>query len=909
MGDIKWFQIPADEIMTTLETTPDGLGSEQATVRLKHYGKNELPLKTRGPLVRFLLQFHNPLLYVLMVAAFVAFLLSKILDMWVIIAVVLATVIIGFIQEGKAEKAIDALRKMMLPQCNVLRDGQRQAINSRDLVPGDIVLLEPGDQIPADLRLYQGKNLALDEAILTGESVPISKQYQPLADPGLTIAEQKNIAFSGTFVARGVARGIVVETATRTEMGKISGIITSTAKADPPILTKISEFTKIIIIAIFSLGTINALIGWQLGYQLDFIFLATVGIIVAMVPEGLPAALISAFSIGVTTMAKRNVLIRRLPAVETLGCTTVICSDKTGTLTKNQMTVRSLYCGGKSYTTTGTGYNPAGSFVSNTGATITISPVDNYDLHQTLLASYLCNDAVLINDDEQKFEINGDPTEGALLVAALKAGITDQSERLDEIPFDSQLQYMATLHKTAAGHILYLKGSPERVLELCSDQLVDGQTTTLNHQEISAAADNMASGALRVLGMAMKHLPKEQTSIDIADLAGSTFLGLQGMIDPPREEAVKAVDDCNQAGIRVIMITGDHACTAKAIANQLHIGLGEERTITGHEIETMTDEQLYAVVNSVSVYARAAPEHKYRIVKQLQRHGQIVAVTGDGVNDAPALSTADIGIAMGITGTQVTKEAADMVLADDNFASIIKGVEAGRHTFNNIWKVILFLLPTNGGQGLVLLSAIALAPLIPIFTEALPIQPIQILWVNLFIAIACAIPLTLEPQEPGILKQQPRNPADKLVNAVFIWKVAIVSVVSAVAASSVFLLYYHLHAATGDSSGNIVAQAQTAAFTTIIFVQVLYLFTARRITDTIFSFNPFSNKWLLAGATITLSLQVLIVYAQPLFGFSPFRTEPFATEWWLYIALAALPGFFVIELEKLIRRRWKKVKG
>lgn len=903
MKDTKWFQLPADRVMAALETTTEGLTDEQAAERLSRYGRNELKLKTRGPLVRFLLQFHNSLLYVLMVAALVALLLGKILDMWVIIAVILATVIIGFIQEGKAEHSINALRRMMVPQCTVLRDGKRQTIAGCNLVPGDIVLLETGDRVPADLRLYHGKNLFVDEAMLTGESLPIAKQYDPLADPGLTLAEQKNIAFSGTFVSRGVARGVVVATGAQAEVGKISNLVTGTPKSVPPILRKIGEFTKVIIVTIFALGAINFLVGWHLGYEIGFIFLTSIGIIVAMVPEGLPAALISAFSLGTMAMARRNALIRRLPAVETLGCCSVICSDKTGTLTKNQMTVRSIYCGGKSYRVTGVGYKPEGSFEDAGDGRIIESLADDYDLRRTLLAGQLCNNAALIRDESQRFDIGGDPTEGALLVAALKAGLTDQGrgERLDEIPFDSQLQFMAVLHRAEEGNIIYLKGSPERVLELCSGRLVHGETASLRSEEILAVADNMANEALRVLGMAFKRVPVEQTSITVDDLAEMIFLGLQGMLDPPREEAIEAVRQCTRAGIRVVMITGDHACTAGAIARQLHIGVDGERVVTGREVEAMTDDELYEVVDSVAVYARAAPEHKYRIVRQLQRRGRVVAVTGDGVNDAPALSAADIGIAMGITGTQVTKEAADMVLADDNFASIVKAVEEGRHTFNNIWKVILFLLPTNGGQGLVMLGAVALAPLIPVFAERLPIEPIQILWVNLIMAMACAVPLTFEPKEPGVLMRPPRDPAERLVNSVFIWKVAIVSVVSAAAAFSTFLLYYHT--ASADPTGDILTQAQTVAFTTIVLVQLSYLVTARRITASAFTFSPFSNRWLLLGAFTTLGLQVLIVYAQPLFGFSPLRTEPFPAEWWLYIALAALPGFLVIELEKLVRRR------
>ncbi|MCL0028183.1 HAD-IC family P-type ATPase [Peptococcaceae bacterium] len=905
--DENWFELEISEVLKKLNTDlKTGLSEQEALKRLKQFGKNEIPVKTRSSIVRFLLQFHNPLLYVLMVAALVAFLLDKMLDMWVIIAVILATAIIGFIQEGKAEKAILALRKMMMPTCNVIRNGEKKSIPVSDLVPGDIVLLESGDQVPADLRLFQCKDLAVDEAIITGESVPVAKSTKALKDPNLSISEQVNMAFCGTFVTRGTARGIVVATGLNTQMGKISGIITATTKAQPPILTKISEFTKTIMAAIFILGAINTAISWKLEYPLDVIFLATVGIIVAMVPEGLPAALISAFSIGVMAMAKRNVLIRRLPAVETLGCTTVICSDKTGTLTKNQMTVRSIYCGGRFFDVTGSGYNPEGDFYINNHK-IQVSNSKHQCLHKTLLAGYMCNDASLIKQNGN-YTINGDPTEGALLVAAAKAGIDAKHDRIDEIPFSSELQYMATLHKFDNNkNVIFLKGSPEKVMSLCSEQLIDNNSTEpLNKTQISKAADEMASKALRVLAMAFKHVPADKTSIDQSDLKNMTFLGLQGMIDPPREEVVEAIKRCKRAGIRVVMITGDHARTARAIADQLQIGVEEKRVVTGHDLENMSDEELYKTVNSVSVYARAAPEHKYRIVKQLKRHNNIVAVTGDGVNDAPALSTADIGIAMGITGTQVTKEASDMILADDNFASIVKGVEEGRHVFNNIWKVILYLLPTNGGQGLVLLSAIALAPFIPVFAQTLPIQPIQILWVNLAIAIACAIPLTIEPKEPDLLNKLPRNPKEKLVNKLFIIKVLTVSVVSAVSALTIFLAYCYSHIDNHILTDKVLTEAQTAAFTTIIFVQVMYLFAARRPYTPIFKYNLFSNKWVITGAAATILLQLIIVYSEPIFGFSPFRTQPFDAEWWLYILLASIIGLFIIEIEKMILKNRKK---
>jgi len=511
----------------------------------------------------------------------------------------------------------------------------------------------------------------------------------------------------------------------------------------------------------------------------------------------------------------------------------------------------------------------------------------------------LCNNAALI-EGEGGFNIKGDPTEGALIVSATKAGITENLPRLDEIPFESELQYMATLNKGEVENIICVKGSPESVLKMCHSQMVDGATEAINHDKITKKVEEMARDALRVLGVAYKFVDRGKTSLSEEDLSGLTFLGLQGMIDSPRPEAIEAIEKCKKAGIRTVMITGDHVQTAAAIARQLGIGDGESKAVTGEELQRMSDEDLYEVVGSVSVYARVAPEHKFRIVKQLQKRGHIVAVTGDGVNDAPALKAADIGVAMGITGTEVSKEAADMVLTDDNFASIVAAVEEGRHVFTNIWKVILFLLPTNGGQGLVMIGAVLLSPFIPVFALRLPIEPVQILWVNLIMAIGCSIPLIWEPKEKGILDRPPRDPNEKLFNPMFLRKVGIVSVISAVAAFSMFLAFINTIGISEDS----LTQAQTVAFTTLIMVQLIYLFTARSMLESAFTFSPFSNKWVLVGVGTTLGLQLLIVYSDTLFGISPFRTAPFPVIWWLPIVLVSFLGFLAIEFEKLLRRRW-----
>jgi magnesium-transporting ATPase (P-type) len=891
-----WYQLSIEGTFKLLDADNAGLTSSEAKVRLEKYGYNELEVKKPGPIIRFLLQFRNALLYVLMAAALICALLGKFMDMYVVIGVILATVIIGFIQEGKAEASLEALKKMLVPECTVIRDSEKKNIATRELVPGDVVLLGGGDKVPADLRLFSAKNLSADEAPLTGESVPVRKNVDPIPRSGLSPGEQHCLCFNGTFITQGRGQGVVIGTGRQTEIGKIAGMMEETKRVTPPIMKKIADFTKFIIIVCVTFGIINLILGMVMGYDIGYMLLATAGMIVAMIPEGLAAAVIAAFAVGAMYMARRNSLIRRLPAAETLGSTTVICSDKTGTLTKNEMTVVRIYCGGKDYQVSGVGYEPKGDFFQSN------NPVRvDKELAETLTAGYLCNNATLVKE-EQGYSIKGDPTEGALVVSATKAGITENLPKLDEIPFESEQQYMATLHEYNEENIVYVKGSPERILQMCQSILMDGAITSLRDEEILSKVNEMAEDALRVLGTAYKYVDWAKTSLEPEDMEGLVFLGLQGMIDPPRKEAIEAIQKCKTAGIRSVMITGDHAQTAKAIARQLGIGDGEHKAFTGEELTRMSDEELYEVVDKVSVYARVAPEHKFRITKQLQRRGHIVAMTGDGVNDAPALKAADIGVAMGITGTEVTKEAADMVLTDDNFASIVAAIEEGRHVFNNLWKVILYLLPTNGGQGLVMIGAVLLSPIIPVFTLRLPIEPVQILWVNLIMAIACSIPLIWEPKDKGILERPPRNPNERLFNPLFLQKVGIVSLISAVAAFTLFLVYCSVMAGSEDY----LTQAQTVAFTTLIMVQLFYLFTARSISKSAFTFSPFSNRVLLIGVAATIGLQLLIVYSYPLFGISPFRTMPFPPEWWILIILVSLLGFFAIELEKLLRRRLGK---
>ena len=906
----SWYQLSAEHVFEALESGSAGLSSSESKARLEIYGYNELKFKKRSALIRFLMQFHSALIYVLLVSA----LITTFLDMWmdtaVILAVVLANTIIGFIQEGKAEASAEALQRMMTQECTVLRDGEKQVIPARELVPGDVVLLEEGDRVPADLRLFYAKNVSADEATLTGESVPVRKDIESISKPDLSPADQRCMAFSGTFITRGSGQGIVVGTGEHAEIGKIAELMKATRKITTPLMRKLADFTRFLVIAILSIAALNFILAVLFDFPRKWSFLASVSLAVAAIPEGLPAIVTITLAFGVTEMARRNALIKRLPAAETLGCTTVICTDKTGTLTKNQMTVSRIYCGGKEYEVSGVGYEPSGEFILDNRA---ITPEkEGEELIETLKAGYLCSNASLTeNKDEGGYSIVGDPTEGALVVSASKAGITEHLLRLDEIPFMAEQQCMATLHEgvNKNANVVYVKGSPEQVLRMCQNQLVNGSIVPLRREEILAEANEMAGEALRVLGMAYKRVPKDKKALNSEDLEGLTFLGLQGMIDPPREEAIEAVQKCKRAGIKVVMVTGDHAQTAKAIARRLGIGEREDRVITGEELSRMSDDELYEVVDTVSVYARAAPEHKFRIIKQLRRKGHIIAATGDGVNDAPALKAADIGIAMGITGTEVSKEAADMVLTDDNFASIVSAVEEGRHVFDNIKKVILYTLPTNGGQTLLVLGAILLAPFIFLFNPhrggCLPIEPVQILYINLLDAVALALTLIREPKEKGLLDRPPRNPKERITDSPFFKKVGLVSLVMAVAGFAMF--YYFGEPAISGSVADpekLLMRARTAAFTTVMLVHICYIFTARSITESAFTFSPFSNKWVLIGVAVTLGLQLTIIYAPPFIGINPFRTAPLPAEWWIPMILVALPMFFIIEFEKFLTKRW-----
>lgn len=899
-----WYQLSSADVLDHLSSSPEGLSVDIARQRLDEYGYNELKIKKSSAWKRLIRQFHNALIYILLLAITLTAILGMWVDMAVIVGVVVFNVIIGFFQEGKAECALEALKRTLVAKCTVIRNGEATIIPSRELVPGEIVTLSGGDRVPADLRLENAHDFHADESALTGESVPVKKETQAIERPNLTPGDQHCIAFSGTFATRGSALGVVIETGERTEIGKIAVLMKATKAPLTPLQNKIADFTRTLIIAILLIGIFNFGLGRVVGYDIGYNFLGSISLIVAAIPEMLPMIVTGILALSATRMAKRNALIRRLPAAETLGCATVICSDKTGTLTKNEMTVQAVLCADSTYEVRGVGYNPEGFFL-HAGTPIDPSELPT-PLHETLRAGLLCNNARLVSE-EKRHHIVGDPTEGALLVSAAKAHISDHSKRLDEIPFDSANMYMATLHRGENENHIFVKGSPEQVLALCTQQVTDNGHTAVQPERIHAEAAELASKALRLLAMAYKTVPTTHKRITSQDLHTLTFLGIEGMIDPPRQEAINSVQKCKSAGIRPVMITGDHAMTATAVALQLGIvDQNAPPAIGGEELARMNDDELREAVVRVSVFARVAPEHKLRIAQKLQERGEIVAMTGDGVNDAPALKAADIGIAMGSSGTEVSKEAADMVLTDDNFASIISAVEEGRHAWNNLEKAILYTLPTNGGQALLVIGAVLMASFIPIFSARLTLEPVMILWINLFDSVFLTMPLMMESKERDLLKQPPRPPKAKLASFLLLDRVILIGLAIALPG---FWIYHHFGAAAVAADGTVIdalllTQAQTAAFWAVLMVHDGFVLSARSINRSAFTFSPFSNKWLLAGISASLALRLIPMFVPQVAD--AFRMANFPLEWWLYILPCLLPGFIVLEIEKLIRRRFAR---
>jgi len=892
-----WHHLPTDEVIGLLDSDKGkGLDLFEVDNRQTHFGPNVIiGKKGKGPLLRFLLQFHQPLIYILLAVGIVTALIREWVDAGVIFGVVLVNAFIGFIQEAKAVKAIEALARTMTTEATVLRAGGKQYISSAEVVPGDIVLLQSGDKVPADLRLFQTRDLQLDESALTGESVPVEKKPDVL-DHDTGLADRRNMAYASSLVTYGQGGGIVVAIGTKTEVGRISELISSTEALETPLTRKIARFSHILLYAILALASLTFIVGFVRGQSAFEMFMAAVALSVGAIPEGLPAALTITLAIGVARMARRQAIIRKLTAVETLGSTTVICSDKTGTLTKNQMTVQEILAGGERFEVTGVGYTPSGRILRQA------SPVDAAEfpaLMECLKAGLLCNDSLLL-EKENRWAVQGDPTEGALLVSAVKAGldmaiVRRELPRIDAIPFESQHQYMASLHDggTDNSGIIYVKGSVEAIMERCVSSFdVAGRPAVLSSERIHRAVEEMAAKGLRVLAFARGEIRQGTTGLNHPDVAsGMTFLGLQGMIDPPRQEAILAVQQCHTAGIRVKMITGDHALTASSIAQQ--VGIHNPSTvINGKALMEISDRELIDVADRTSVFARVAPEQKLRLVEALQAMGNVVAMTGDGVNDAPALKRADIGVAMGVTGTDVAKEAADMVLTDDNFASIKAAVEEGRGIFDNLTKFIVWTLPTNLGEGLVILAAIFAG-------VELPILPVQILWINMTTAVLLGLMLAFEPKEPGIMTRMPRDPKTPILTGMLIWRIFIVGLLLLAGAFGLF----EWELMTGAS----MAEARTVAVNVFVVVQLFYLFNCRSLMKSIFRIGFFSNPYIFGGVTIMLVLQVMFTYL-PAMNLM-FHSAPIDLNAWAKIVAAGVITYMIVEFEKWLRRRIDSEKG
>jgi magnesium-transporting ATPase (P-type) len=900
MEKATWYSQAVDELLVTLDSSPSGLTEAVAAARLEQYGPNELEFRKTPPWVRFLRQFNDPMVIILLLTAMVTGTLTALgshmlPDTIVIASVVVLNSVLGFVQEGKAEGALDALRNMMVQECLVLRDLDQRRIPARQLVPGDIVVLEAGDKIPADVRFIEVRNIHVDESSLTGESVPVQKHTGALAGERLVPGDRKNMGFSGTYLTQGTARGIVVETGRGTVFGEIAAMVKAADKGLTPLQHKMKEFVRTLIIAILVVGAFNFGYGVYLGYDTAYSFLGAVSLVVAAIPEMLPALVTSILALSGVVMASRKALIRKLPAAETLGATSVICSDKTGTLTENRMTVTRVYAGGRTYEITGTGYEIEGQFQYAGRA---VPPLEQPALMQLLQCGFDCNNAHLSGHGG-----TGDPTELALRISGAKAElVVDGVRRLEEIPFDSAVKYMAVLVETGGRRMVLAKGAPEVIVQMCTTEPdATGHARNLDRDTALDTARLFARDALRTLGFAVRELPQDHADLCHDDLRDMCFVGLQGMIDPPKHSAIEAIAQCREAGIRTVMITGDHPDTAQAVARQL--GIAAQQVMTGAELSELDEEGLREVTERVSVFARVAPEHKQAIAQALQANGHVVAMTGDGVNDAPALKVADIGIAMGISGTEVAKEASDMVLADDNFATIVAAVEEGRHAWNNLQKAILYTLPTNAAQALLIMGAILLAASVPLFAVRFVLEPVQILWINLLDSVLLTMPLMMEPKEKGLLRQPPREPTVRIINALFLQRVVVMGL--AIAAPG-FLLYYYL-GAPGVVNGQVVdelllTQAQTAAFWGILLAHFGYVISARSIYGSVFTLNPFSNPWLLAGialSTLIRFIPTLIPEASALF-----RTAPFPLAWWPLILLCFLPSFLAIEGDKLVRRLW-----
>lgn len=889
----NYYVLSVEDVITSLSSSTKGLSYEEAKKRLKKYGYNELIEKKReSPLILLLKQFTNFLVIILLIAAGVSAVLGDVVEFITIMAIVIMAGVVGFVQEYRAEKALEALKRMAAPTANVVREGKEEKISARELVPGDIVLVRVGDKVPADCRLIEAVNLQIDEAPLTGESTPVEKTIEPLKGE-VAIGDQKNMIFFGTTVAYGRGKAIVTSTGMQTEFGKIAGMLQEVEVKKTPLQVNLDRTSKWIGTYALILCAIIAFFGITRGYPILEMFVWGVALAVAVIPEALPAVVTISLALGVRRMVKRNALIRKLPAVETLGCVSVICSDKTGTLTKDEMTVRKLWVNNKLIDVTGSGYNPEGEFYVDGRA------FQHQEPHlQTLLRiGALCNDTELLyHKDEKRWDIKGDPTEGALTVVAAKGGIwqneaNEYYKRYNEIPFSSERKRMTTLHATPYEKTAFSKGAPEVILKCCKYILEDGQERLLTEEDrekIHNTAEQMASQALRVIGLAYKKLDRaEDLPIEMVE-QDMVFAGLAGMIDPPRDEVKNSIMICEEAGIKPIMITGDHKITAAAIARELGMLKKEEEVITGIELDRLSQDEFEKNVEKIAVYARVSPLHKLRIVEAFQKKGRVVSMTGDGINDAPALKAADIGVAMGITGTDVSKEASDMVLTDDNFASIVSAVEEGRTIFANIRKCLVYLLTGNMGSVFGITAALLTGLPLPLFA-------VQILFINLLMDGAPAVALSVEPPERGVMKKPPRPKKENIFDRHALTFIPLMGLWIAIWALGFFIYTLNTHS---------LEKAMTMFFATIITLRLVNALNCRSPEISLFKMGFFTNKWLLIAMASSFLLMLSAIYIP--FLQVAIRTVPLTATDWLMIATAAVSVIAVDELHKLIKAKRKK---
>jgi Ca2+-transporting ATPase len=877
-----WWTLSGADSLRVLGVDEHGIGSDEALARRALHGPNELHEEQRtSQFAVFARQFQSPLIYILLAATVLTIVLQEWIDAGVIAFVLVLNAVIGFVQESRAERSAEALRKLSVTHARVLRDGHEREVDAAELVPGDVILLEAGSRVPADCRVLHCAAFEVDESLLTGESTTVSKHVEPLPTEA-ALADRANLVFMGSVVTRGRARCLVVATGTATQLGAIAGSVHGIARVETPIQRRIAQFARIVGVAVLAAGLLGLTAGLIAGEPLEELLLLIVALGVAAIPEGLPIVLTVTLAIGVSRMASRNVVVRRLAAVETLGSCTVIGSDKTGTLTQNRMVVQQIDVDGELFHVTGEGYELGGA-ITRDGRAVNLD--QEAGLKLTLLAGALCNDAGLVESDGE-LDVHGDPTEIALLVSAARAGLyKDELEerypRKAEIPFDSELRYAATVNECDGHDRLFVKGAPEAVLTMCES----AQRGTLDERRVLDAAERMAGEGMRVLAMAYR----EQADAHVLDslhqaTRSLTFLGLQGMMDPPRQEAADAVRSCQAAGIRVLMITGDHATTALAIAQQLGIAGLRDRAVVGSDLDEMDDEQLGDVVRSTPVYARMSPQHKYRVVTQLQRQGEVVAVTGDGVNDAPALKAADIGAAMGRSGTDVAKEAADLVVADDNFASIFAAVEEGRIAFDNIRKATFFLIATGVGTVIAVLASV-------LFGFRLPFLPAQLLWLNLVTNGVQDVALAFEPGEKGIVRRPPRPTREGIISSLLWERTILVGIVLAVGTLTLFLIELE-----ADSS---TQKAQTVALTTMVLFQMFHVGNARSEYLSVFAKSPISNPFLFVGTAAALAIHLAAMYL-PLTQYV-LRIEPLDWTIWIRMIAVAFTVIIVVEVHKLVR--------